>query len=27
MRPIARMGYRDYAVVTPETTFAMTRPR
>jgi hypothetical protein len=26
MRPIARMGYRDYAVVTPETTFAMTRP-
>jgi flavin reductase (DIM6/NTAB) family NADH-FMN oxidoreductase RutF len=27
MRPIARMGYREYAVVTPETTFAMNRPR
>lgn len=26
MRPIARMGYMDYSVVTPETMFAMTRP-
>ena len=26
MRPIARMGYMDYSVVTPETTFAMNRP-
>lgn len=26
-RPIARMGYMDYAVVTPETTFEMNRPR
>ena len=26
MRPIARMGYMDYAVVTPETMFTMTRP-
>jgi flavin reductase (DIM6/NTAB) family NADH-FMN oxidoreductase RutF len=26
MRPIARMGYMDYSVVTPETTFTMNRP-
>jgi hypothetical protein len=26
MRPIARMGYMDYSVVTPETMFAITRP-
>ena len=26
MRPIARMGYMDYAVVTPETTFTINRP-
>jgi flavin reductase (DIM6/NTAB) family NADH-FMN oxidoreductase RutF len=26
MRPIARMGYMDYSVVTPESMFAMTRP-
>jgi len=26
MRPIARSGYRDYFVATPETRFAMTRP-
>jgi len=26
MRPIARMGYMDYAVVTPETTFSLNRP-
>jgi flavin reductase (DIM6/NTAB) family NADH-FMN oxidoreductase RutF len=26
MRPIARMGYMDYSVVTPESIFAMTRP-
>jgi Conserved protein/domain typically associated with flavoprotein oxygenases, DIM6/NTAB family len=26
MRPIARSGYRDYFVATPETKFAMTRP-
>ena len=26
MRPIARLGYRDYAVVTPETIFAINRP-
>ena len=26
MRPIARLGYMDYAVVTPETIFAMDRP-
>src|SRR5690606_29751421 len=25
-RPLARMGYMDYAVVTPETTFEMNRP-
>lgn len=25
-RPIARMGYMDYAVVTPETTFEINRP-
>jgi flavin reductase (DIM6/NTAB) family NADH-FMN oxidoreductase RutF len=27
MRPLARMGYMDYAVVTPETTFTLNRPR
>lgn len=26
MRPIARMGYMEYAVVTPETVFSMNRP-
>ena len=26
MRPIARMGYMDYATVTPETTFTLNRP-
>lgn len=26
MRPIARLGYMDYSVVTPETIFAMDRP-
>lgn len=26
MRPIARMGYMDYSVVTPETTFTIHRP-
>ncbi|MGI9433804.1 MAG: flavin reductase family protein [Geminicoccaceae bacterium] len=26
MRPIARMGYMDYAVVTPETVFTLHRP-
>jgi flavin reductase (DIM6/NTAB) family NADH-FMN oxidoreductase RutF len=27
MRPLARMGYMDYAVVTAETTFTLNRPR
>lgn len=26
MRPIARLGYMDYAVVTPETMFSFNRP-
>lgn len=26
MKPIARLGYMDYAVVTPETMFAINRP-
>jgi len=26
IRPLARMGYMDYAVVTPETTFTLNRP-
>ncbi len=26
MRPIARLGYMDYAVVTPETVFSLNRP-
>lgn len=26
MRPIARLGYMDYAVVTPETVFTIHRP-
>jgi hypothetical protein len=26
MRPIARLGYMDYAVVTPETVFSIERP-
>ena len=27
MRPLARLGYMDYAVVTPETLFTMNRPQ
>jgi flavin reductase (DIM6/NTAB) family NADH-FMN oxidoreductase RutF len=27
MRPLARMGYMDYAVVTRETTFTLQRPQ
>jgi flavin reductase (DIM6/NTAB) family NADH-FMN oxidoreductase RutF len=27
MRPIARLGYMDYAVVTPETIFSIDRPQ
>lgn len=27
MRPLGRMGYMDYAVVTRETTFALARPK
>jgi flavin reductase (DIM6/NTAB) family NADH-FMN oxidoreductase RutF len=26
MRPIARLGYMDFAVVTPETIFSINRP-
>jgi flavin reductase (DIM6/NTAB) family NADH-FMN oxidoreductase RutF len=26
MRPLARMGYMDYAVITPETSFTLNRP-
>ena len=26
MEPIARMGYMDYNVVTPDTTFSINRP-
>lgn len=26
MRPLARMGYMDYGVITPETTFTLNRP-
>ena len=26
MKPIARMGYRDYSVVTPETMFTLDLP-
>src|SRR5262249_34742853 len=26
MAPIARLGYMDYAVVTPETVFSLARP-
>lgn len=26
MRPVARLGYMDYAVITPETLFTMNRP-
>lgn len=26
MRPLARLGYMDYAVVTPETMFSLNRP-
>ena len=26
MRPIARLGYMEYAVVAPETVFAIDRP-
>lgn len=27
MRPLARLGYMDYAVVTPEVMFSLNRPR
>ncbi len=27
MRPLARLGYMDYAVVTPETVFSLNRPQ
>ena len=27
LRPLGRMGYMDYAVVTPETTFTLNRPQ
>ena len=27
MRPLARMGYMDYAVITPETSFTLGRPQ
>ena len=27
MRPIARLVYMDYAVVTPETVFTIQRPK
>ena len=27
MQPIARMGYMDYAVVRPDTTFTLNRPK
>lgn len=27
IRPLARLGYMDYAVVTPETLFTLNRPR
>ena len=27
MRPVARMGYMDYAVVTPQTAFTLNRPQ
>ena len=26
MKPIARLGYMDYAVVTPESMFSLNRP-
>jgi hypothetical protein len=26
MRPVARLGYMDYAVVSPESMFTMNRP-
>jgi hypothetical protein len=26
MRPIARLGYMDYTVVTPQTVFSIERP-
>jgi flavin reductase (DIM6/NTAB) family NADH-FMN oxidoreductase RutF len=26
MRPLARMGYMDYGVITPETSFTLNRP-
>jgi hypothetical protein len=26
MRPLARLGYMDYAVVTPETMLTINRP-
>jgi len=27
MRPLARLGYMDYSVVTPETVFSLNRPQ
>jgi hypothetical protein len=27
MRPLARLGYMDYSVVTPETMFSLNRPQ
>jgi hypothetical protein len=27
LRPIARLGYMDYAVVTPESMFTLNRPQ
>ena len=27
MRPLARLGYMEYAVLSPETTFTLNRPR
>ena len=26
MRPVARLGYMDYSVVTPESLFTLNRP-
>ena len=27
MRPLARMGYMDYGVITPDTSFVLQRPK
>ena len=27
MRPLARMGYMDYGVITPDTAFVLQRPK